>query len=592
MAQCPQLIWSDEFEGNALDLTKWEPQLGDGCNINLCSWGNNELQYYRAENATVSDGSLKITAKRESFQGKNYTSARLRTKNKADFRYGRMEASIRLPYGQGLWPAFWMLPTNEVYGGWPQSGEIDIMELVGNEPDVIHGTIHYGNPWPNNQSRGESYQLHRGDFSDGFHEFAIEWEPNEIRWYVDGYRYATQRSNVFPYRWPFDRDFHFLLNVAVGGNWPGNPNGSTVFPQVMEVDYVRVYDTSRPAMEGNRTVSNRSQGEIYRVANVPSDAVLAWRVPADAVIVSGQGTGQITVDWGEISGMVEVDITSGCGIEQLSLDVLVEGPVVYDFSFENFDDPGQVTYVSSTGTFSDNAANPAPGGPNTSVLVGKYVRDGAERYDVLVYRTSAISNVIPFLEGERRFYLDVYTDAPPGTLVLLQLENSNRATSSNYPTGRHSRYQAFTSVQNQWETLVFELLDRPDGNASSFSVNQLVFLFASDSFTGHTYYWDNFDVYQQQDPTTSITTFLFETDTPFTLYPNPAEDTLIIQVERLLDIHMIQVRDISGKVVSTSKINGEFQKMELDIHNLVPGLYFLQMKDSSGKLYQSKFIKE
>jgi beta-glucanase (GH16 family) len=245
-----QLVWADEFNGSSLDTSKWGHQVGTGC-PNLCGWGNNELQYYRPENVTVSGGRLRIAAKQESFGGMPYTSGRIWTAGLADWAYGRFEVRAKLPKGQGLWPAIWMLPTDYVYGGWAASGEIDIMELVGHEPNRVHGTLHYGEPYPNNTSSGASYALPSGDFSDAFHTFAIEWEPTEIRWFVDGVQYATQSSwwsSGGPYPAPFDQPFHLLLNVAVGGNWPGSPNGSTSFPQVMEVDWVRVYqDLGAPA---------------------------------------------------------------------------------------------------------------------------------------------------------------------------------------------------------------------------------------------------------------------------------------------------------------------------------------------------------
>ena len=241
--QCPNLVWSDEFDGSSLDLTKWEPMIGDGCDIGLCGWGNNELQYYQADNATVANGILSIEARRQRVRGKQYTSARLRTLNLGDFYDGYFEARIRIPAGQGLWPAFWMLSTDEIYGGWPQSGEIDIMENIGREPSTIHGTIHYGPAYPDNKSQGGSIDLPNGEaYADSFHTFAVEKSNNQIRWFMDGVLYLTKNaSDVSPDNWPFNERFHFLLNVAVGGNWPGNPDATTVFPQRMYVDYVRVF---------------------------------------------------------------------------------------------------------------------------------------------------------------------------------------------------------------------------------------------------------------------------------------------------------------------------------------------------------------
>lgn len=245
-------VWCDDF-AETIDPANWSFEV-DGL-----GGGNNELQYYtdRPENARVEDGALVIEALEEQYTGpdgtRDYTSARLRTFQLAQWTYGRVEARIRLPKGQGLWPAFWMLPTDWVYGGWAASGEIDIMELIGHEPETVYGTLHYGGEWPTNTSSASvppdfgshGYSLESGDFSEDFHVFAIEWEETQIRWYVDGQHVQTQSqwwSEAADYPAPYDQDFHLLLNVAVGGTWPGSPDETTVFPQRMTVDWVRVYE--------------------------------------------------------------------------------------------------------------------------------------------------------------------------------------------------------------------------------------------------------------------------------------------------------------------------------------------------------------
>lgn len=243
-------VWADEFDGNSINLFNWEAQIGTGPSGD--GWGNNELQYYtnRAQNIAVANGVLTITARQENFNGRQYTSARLRTQGKRDFKYGRFETRAKVPAGQGLWPAFWMLPTNSPYGGWASSGEIDIVETI-NLATAAFGTIHYGAPWPGNVSSGGNRP---GTWSDGFHVYAIEWEPDEIRWYVDGVRYNRVTSSTWystlgagNTRAPFDVQFHLLLNLAVGGNWPGSPNGFTTFPNTFQVDYVRV--SQRPPQD-------------------------------------------------------------------------------------------------------------------------------------------------------------------------------------------------------------------------------------------------------------------------------------------------------------------------------------------------------
>lgn len=239
-----KLVWSDEFGGEKLDYSKWEAE------VNAFGGGNNEMQLYtdRKENVRVEDGHLVIEARKDqpNIQGtvREYSSGRVRTKHRGDWKYGRIEVRAKLPDGQGIWSAIWMLPTDEKYGPWALSGEIDIMEMIGQEPSKVLGTLHYGDTWPNNKHTGSNYQLPKGTFTEDFHTFAIEWEAGEIRWYVDDALYQTQtkwdsKNAAFPA--PFDQAFHLVLNIAVGGNLPGPPNAETKFPKQMRVDYVRVY---------------------------------------------------------------------------------------------------------------------------------------------------------------------------------------------------------------------------------------------------------------------------------------------------------------------------------------------------------------
>lgn len=232
------LIWSDEFDYSGLpNASNWNMETGGG------GWGNNELQYYTNTegNAKVENGILTITARKETVGDNQYTSARITTQNKFDFQYGRIEARIKLPYGQGLWPAFWMLGANFGSVGWPACGEIDIMEMVGGagRENTVHSTLH----WDNNGSHadyGQSYTLSSGIFADNYHIFSIEWNSQEIKGFVDDTEYFV--ADITPAALSeFQKNFFIILNVAVGGNWPGSPDGSTTFPQTMEVDYVRVY---------------------------------------------------------------------------------------------------------------------------------------------------------------------------------------------------------------------------------------------------------------------------------------------------------------------------------------------------------------
>jgi beta-glucanase (GH16 family) len=240
------LTWSDEFNGpngSPPDASKWVSETGGE------GWGNSELEYYtaRPENVYQQDGNLVIKALQEKYTGggvtRNYTSARLKTQGKFSQAYGRFEARIKIPSGQGMWPAFWMLGDDIDKAGWPACGEIDIMENIGKEPAIVYGSIH-GPGYVGGTGLGAPFHLPAGQvFADDFHLYAVEWEPDAIRLYVDDHLYSTRtRADLRPgWKWTFDHPFFLILNVAVGGDWPGSPDASTVFPQTMLVDYVRVY---------------------------------------------------------------------------------------------------------------------------------------------------------------------------------------------------------------------------------------------------------------------------------------------------------------------------------------------------------------
>jgi beta-glucanase (GH16 family) len=251
----PSLVWHDEFDGSAgrsFDRSKWVADTGGQ------GFGNQEREFYttRAENVALDgDGHLVITARAElptsadtCWYGRClYTSTRLKTKGLFAQTYGRFEARIRIPHGQGMWPAFWMLGADIDSIGWPKSGEIDIMENIGREPAVAHGTLH-GPGYSGAGGIGRADTLPHSMYADDFHIFAVAWQPNEIRWYVDGRQYHRMTPADLPTgtKWVFDHPFFLLINLAVGGGWPGDPDASTAFPQQMVVDYVRVYRDPQP----------------------------------------------------------------------------------------------------------------------------------------------------------------------------------------------------------------------------------------------------------------------------------------------------------------------------------------------------------
>ncbi len=268
-----KLVWSDEFDGDCVDPTKWDFDLGNGffdykTHRWIEGWGNEELQYYTRDSANVSvkDSLLTIRAVKETLHGCGYTSARLMTRlrdGKPLFNklYGRFDFCAKVPSGKGLWPALWLLPQVYNYGGWAASGEIDVMEIVGEKPHQVLGSVHFGSGYPARSLVTHVHKLPGGSTVADWHVYTVEWEPGEIRWRVDGVLWATQtfwwscsvtkdgagiearsKADVNPWPAPFDQPFYILMNVAVGGNFPGVPNPQTQFPAELVVDYVRVYD--------------------------------------------------------------------------------------------------------------------------------------------------------------------------------------------------------------------------------------------------------------------------------------------------------------------------------------------------------------
>jgi beta-glucanase (GH16 family) len=244
------IVWSDEFDGTTISASNWSFETGNG------GWGNNELEYYtsRSQNAYVTNGLLHIVARQESFGGSSYTSARIISQNHFSKMYGRIEFRAKVPYGVGFWPAIWMLGNNFPSAGWPASGEIDILENKGSVSGQVQGTIHYSSASNQHLQSTAVYNFPAGNGATNFHKYLLSWTTNSIQWYVDGQLYETQTSwssSTGPYPAPFNQPFYFIMNLAVGGNYLGNPstnsiNTNAIWPGDMQVDYIRVYDLTPP----------------------------------------------------------------------------------------------------------------------------------------------------------------------------------------------------------------------------------------------------------------------------------------------------------------------------------------------------------
>lgn len=315
-----QLVWADEFDGTALDESVWGYQLGRGEGND--NWGNNEQQFYTNEtdNVFVENGMLTIRGKREDYTGWNpvrnrnetadYTSARILTRGKFFTTYGRIEARISMPVARGLWPAFWMMPENSVYGGWPKSGEIDIMEAKGRLPNQYGGAIHFGNPWPNNQylTTGD-YTFPENKTIEDFHIYAVEWEYGMLRWLCDDVVTGTMTSGWFTpeatFPAPFDRDFHIILNFAIGGNFDGNRLPPENWQSGdMKVDYVRVYKKSQTELENAQISDNFKIIKNENTLTVHSDDNLPFDVAVYSV------TGQKILEQNGNKNIASINISS------------------------------------------------------------------------------------------------------------------------------------------------------------------------------------------------------------------------------------------------------------------------------------------
>lgn len=502
-AQCGQMIWSDEFDGTAVDESKWGYDLGNGCPN--CGWGNSELQDYTnsSSNIRINNGKLEIEAK---WDGNNYSSAKITTKGKHSWKYGRFEMRAKMPSGTNIWPAFWMLPVN---GDWPKTGEIDIMELRGDEMSKSAGTLHYGDSYPNNRHDGTAYWLpqEEGTFADDFHVFAVEWQAGEIRWYVDGNLFKTETkspNSLDPASndntWPWDdQEFYIILNVAIGSaNTPytGYQEPNFGNSALMEVDYVRIFDSAQPniSISGPAKVFEKDIA-TYSVTSSANENY-SWSVPEGATITQGQGTNSITVNWDLSDGgdvILEVEHLAGASCPGNTF-FYSRGVEVYDnkcaFIFEGFDDPAPMAAGFRSGDFTE-VNNPAVNGVNGTAKVGSYKRNGSEQYDVLIYENGILDPANDYTSGSKVFKMDVRTDAPAGTVVDLQIGSADFA--GTYPAGVHSIYTTTTTVQNQWETLTFSYKESPDPNGGNYAnnLNRIVTLFAPNSYTNNTFYFDN-----------------------------------------------------------------------------------------------------
>ena len=364
----PDLIFSDEFDGTAVNTNVWSYQTGTGQD----GWGNQELQYYRGENATVKDGHLVITGKRESYGGRNYTSTRMRTNGKFFTTYGRIEARISLPIEEGLWPAFWMMPERSVYGGWAASGEIDIMEAKGRLPRLYGGAIHFGGGWPNNTylTSGD-YTFPNNKTIEDFHVYAVEWKEGEIAWYCDNVlvrrRTSGWYSSAAAFPAPFDQDFHIILNLAIGGHFDNYVQPSSDWRSgEMKVDYVRVYKWKGT---GQTAGTNAAFGKPVTASsqfNHPENGLLAAKNVTDGSISTRWGSNEEDIEFK--NEWIKVDLEAVETIEKVVIKWEGAYAKSFDVQISTNNNTWETIYTTTSGTGNTTTITP------TSPVSARYIQ--------------------------------------------------------------------------------------------------------------------------------------------------------------------------------------------------------------------------
>ncbi|GAB1448031.1 hypothetical protein MASR2M44_10360 [Bacteroidota bacterium] len=569
------LFWADEFNGNSLDTSYWEYQIGDGC-PNLCGWGNNELQSYQKSQLKVENGLLMIQAKKQSIGNSSYVSSRIRTINKLDFAGGRIEVRARMPKGKGYWPAVWFLPTENYFGQWPMSGEIDLLEGKGQEPTKTWGTIHYGSYAPQNKYSGETYTLPSGNFTDDFHTFTVIWKPDSIKWYVNGQLFATRTpKDLGGYNWPFRHNFHPIINLAVGGNFLGNPDGSTPDTATLQVDYIRIYQApEHQTISGPEAVLRYEKGRKFYVNSFPG-STYNWMLPSGASLVSGAGTPAVVVNWGLKSDSLKVEISRN-GSSYILSKWVNSLPDTCGGLIDNGEDLNTMLYAASTGTFRLGTTNPAKDSVNNTNACYRYYRNATQAYDNINWRTDLIKESESFEKGNLVLRMKVYTTAPIGTEINLNFENRQRAQ-ADYPSGRRSVFQAKTTRTRAWEQLEFKRILTPDLQTPANSIDQLVMLPAPNSSNNDVFFFDEFSLLEK--PCKDAANALGEQldDTELLVYPNPVSTELNIQSAS--PIQSLELLEISGK---SCGLFSTLEQLNQELIHTTPGLYVLLVRTENS----------
>ncbi len=554
---CESLVWSDEFDADGAPSTaKWNYDTGGG------GWGNNELQTYtnNRTNSWVENGLLHIKATKASG---SWTSARLVTRAKGDWLYGRIEVKAKLPSRKGTWPAIWMLPTDWEYGGWPASGEIDIMEHVGYDPGVVHGTIHT-EAYNHGIGTQKGASITVDDASSVFHVYAIEWTAEDIKWYVDDQLYFTFNNKNSTYKeWPFDKRFHLLLNIAIGGDWGGaqgiDPN---LTEAVMEVDYVRVYNDkmAQPVVQGP-TINAAGDEPTYSVGTVQG-AQYKWHFPEGVVVISGEGTNSASVRWNDSPGDIQVEVFTSC-------DTVVSD--IFHVNYLNKPDSDQLE-ISTLNEDQELLWGATPGSDNTVDLSGE---DGNLSVAFQISKPSQNPSVYYDFDGlfdlseinQLAFDLKVDPANPPSNMRIDLVDTNGRVKLSNL-----FKIDSF-ELDDSFHTYNHLFTANADGSFRIDRVAQIRVYFNYGVFgRSGSGAFQLKNMRMQVPVNTAIEELISASE--FKVFPVPASEFVTITSTSL--IHEIQLYSLQGNLIlSKSGINDK--SYQLYLGQLTPGVYLLNI---------------
>ena len=579
-SQCYELVWSDEFNtGQQPNPTYWTYDLGVGSS----GWGNNEIQVYTndSENVRIEGGNLVIDAVRKS--GNNWTSARIKSQGRFNFTYGRIEFRAKLPVGSGTWPALWMLGENFATVGWPSCGEIDVMEHVGKDPGLVHSALHSPSSYGNTFTKGSKSVP---DFANEFHLYQAEWTEERITFSIDGVDFYTYNpDSKTASTWPFDTPFFIIMNIAMGGNWGsdsryevgGQRNGvdPNLDKATMEVDYVRVYQTSTNLEISGPDLIRPDEENLTYTASSPLQGQYNCSVPEGATIISGQGTSEITVNWGSTPGEVTLQIVGNCGTYDRSFSVALQSIPQGDFFV--LDD------------FTDEETNNLAIHAGTGNVITLTEQDDQLRIDYDISRPSANPNVVITFdqpvnaEELSELQLRIRTRNESGTISLRADPFDRNGTEKNAtPVFRLEPIQS----DGDWAWYTFDFQNNWTSNSPVAGAQldataiQGIKLYVNYGFFGRPgsdSLW--IDKVQLARPGFTTSAEFIREEVKFSVFPNPASDSIVIENDEVGLKGVVQIFNTLGQMVIEQPWEGQQKQLKINTTQWEKGTYRIVWKN-------------